>query len=106
MLFSVKKERSYLSHYIPLLLLVLLIAVFCIASDRVSTDNSQRSYSVVENALNRSITQCYALEGTYPPSLDYLTEHYGFVYNEDRYIIYYEYIGANIRPSVDILERK
>ena len=60
---------------------------------------------VLENALDRSITQCYALEGSYPPSLSYLVENYGLTYNSEQYFIDYQYIGSNLRPDTMIIER-
>ena len=51
----------------------------------LSDDNTKRSKSTLERALTRSITQCYALEGTYPPDINYLTDHYGLTYNSDYY---------------------
>ena len=62
--------------------------------------------STLERALTRSITQCYALEGTYPPDINYLTDHYGLTYDSDYYYIDYQYIGSNLRPDVTIIERK
>ena len=41
----------------------------------VDGSNTAKFVGSLERALNRSITQCYALEGTYPPNLKYLTDH-------------------------------
>ena len=51
------------------------------------------------------ITECYAMEGSYPPDVDYLVEHYGLTYDEDEYWIDYQYIGSNLRPDVTIIKR-
>jgi hypothetical protein len=45
------------------------------------------------------------VEGTYPPSLEYLKEHYGLIYDEESYYIDYTAIGSNIMPDVTILPR-
>ena len=52
-----------------------------------------------------AITECYALEGAYPPDIDYLTAHYGLTYDADTYFIDYQYIGSNLRPDVTIIKR-
>ena len=57
----------------------------------------------LENALNRSITQCYAVEGAYPPSLAYIKEHYGLIYDEELFYVDYQPIGSNIMPDVTIM---
>lgn len=47
-----------------------------------------------------------ALEGVYPESLEYLKEHYGLTYNEDRYIVNYEALGSNLMPDVTVMEKQ
>ena len=64
-----------------------------------------RLRDILDKALSRSITQCYAIEGTYPPDLDYLVEHYGLCYDSETFFIDYRYIGSNLRPDVTIIER-
>ena len=61
--------------------------------------------SVCAFTLIRNITYCYAVEGSYPESLDYLKEHYGLTYDEDRFFVDYQVIGANILPDVTIIEK-
>ncbi len=54
----------------------------------------------------RGITYCYAAEGSYPASLNDLKEHYGLFYDEEKYRIDYQPLGANIMPDVTIIRRK
>ena len=105
MLFSVKKEKHNIAHYIPGLLLITMVFGFAIFSNLALSDNSVRNREVLEKALNRSISQCYALEGLYPPSLDYLIDNYGLTYDSEHYFIDYRFIGSNLRPDVTIIER-
>ena len=60
----------------------------------------------LELALQKDIMHCYAIEGTYPPSLDYIAEHYGLVYDEDAFFVDYQANGANLMPDVTIIELK
>lgn len=106
MLFFVQKKKSTIWKFITIVLLAACTVFFGVFSSRLSDDNTKRSKSTLERALTRSITQCYALEGTYPPDINYLTDHYGLTYNSDYYYIDYQYIGSNLRPDVTIIERK
>jgi len=45
---------------------------------------------------------CYASEGRYPQSVDYLVEHYGLIYDEERYSILYDAFASNIMPDIDV----
>lgn len=71
----------------------------------VSATTLEKQQESLENALSRSITQCYAVEGTYPPSLSYLEEHYGLTYNKELFYVDYRPIGSNIMPDVTVLSR-
>ncbi|MGI6298810.1 MAG: hypothetical protein ACOX1T_06430 [Saccharofermentanales bacterium] len=53
-------------------------------------------------AIDRAARQCYALEGAYPPDLDYLEANYGLIIDRDNYDYYYEVVGANIRPIIEV----
>lgn len=105
MLFSIPKQKKSFVPFIAPVLLCLMIFAFILFSNSVVSSNQTEAYKLLENALNRSITQCYALEGTYPPSLDYLTEHYGLTYDSRQYFIDYQFIGSNLRPDITIIER-
>ena len=91
--FVTEKSNSYLKNL--LLSLGIFAAVFLAFWLAVS------SVSVM-----RGITHCYAIEGTYPSSLDYLKENYGLMYDEDRYFIDYQPLGSNLMPDVTIIPRK
>ena len=61
---------------------------------------------VALTAAARAVTQCYALEGAYPPDLAYLQEHYGLVLDTARFAYVYEVVGDNVHPIVDIQFRE
>jgi len=56
-------------------------------------------------SLRRAVMQCYALEGSYPPDLQYMTEYYGLQVDESRYIYLYETIGGNLLPVFEVTAR-
>ena len=88
-----------LIYLLPILAFVILFVLFL----RESTLTKQQES--LETALGRSISQCYAVEGCYPPSLEYLEQHYGLLYDEDSFFIDYEYYGSNLLPEVTVLRR-
>jgi hypothetical protein len=81
------------------------VVFFITGVSSVDTTTTQEQAKSLETAIRRSIAQCYAVEGTYPPSLDYLKEHYGLIYDTESYYIDYTAIGSNIMPDVTILPR-
>ncbi|MCR4587802.1 MAG: hypothetical protein K5682_05285 [Lachnospiraceae bacterium] len=104
------EKRSALSQHlkkIPLSLVVIVVVflLFFRGLATVSGNTLDKQEDALNRALNRSIIQCYAVEGTYPPSLDYLKEHYGLIYDEELFFVDYTAIGSNIRPDVTVIRR-
>ena len=90
---------------LPLAAFLALFVLFYNGLQSVSETTIEKQYESLEIALTRSITQCYAVEGAYPPSLDYIKEHYGLTYDEELFYVDYTPIGSNIMPDVTILTR-
>lgn len=105
-LFYAKKKRFSITAYLPVLLMILVLGCFVAFSNSFSQTNLTYEKEILYNALERSITQCYALEGTYPNNLAYLEENYGLTYNKEHFYVDYQYIGGNLRPDVTIIERE
>ncbi len=81
----------------------LFVAVFLAGVQSVSSVSETKEMEQIENAVVRSAVLCYGTEGAYPESLDYLKEHYGLLYDEEKYIVNYEIVGKNLRPQVRVV---
>ena len=86
---------------LPILAFVILFVLFLRGIGSVGESTLSKQQESLETALERSISQCYAVEGCYPPSLEYLEQHYGLLYDEDRFFIDYEYYGSNLLPDLE-----
>jgi hypothetical protein len=82
-----------------------VLILFFVGTTSVTTDTRRRQKERLEDALNRDITSCYALEGSYPPSLAYLKDHYGLTYDEDYFFVDYHIRGSNLLPDITIIEK-
>ncbi len=78
--------------------LVLVVTVVLLNQTDSRVQNQQ--LATLRNALRRASVTCYALEGRYPPTLEYLTEHYGVVVDADKFIVHYDAFGKNIMPDI------
>lgn len=82
---------------------IFIFIYFSFQSIQKSTeDNRQDS---LDKALKRGILECYALEGQYPKSLDYLVKNYHIIYNKDEFDIKYEIFASNIMPNITIIKK-
>lgn len=61
-------------------------------------------------ALRRSVldaaVQCYAVEGSYPESLQTLEQEYGVQINHEQYIVTYSAYASNLLPEVAVLRKQ
>lgn len=96
------QDKSAKTKYLYLLLPIILVCFFYLINS-VDRETVEKQRESLEIAINKDILHCYAVEGYYPPSLDYLKTHYGLTYDEDLFFIDYQPIGSNIRPDVTIL---
>ena len=88
---------------LPLAVLAVLLC-FTTALGNLDSAQSEESMRQLEQALRRGCVAGYAAEGSYPADLDYLKEHYGLVWNEERYWIDYQPIGSNLMPDVTVVK--
>lgn len=105
--FSHQKKRK--PPHIPglsIVFAVLLLLILVYGVSYISETTVREQQHSLETALHRSVIQCYAVEGTYPPSLDYLKEHYGLTYDEDTFFVDYTVVGSNLLPDITIIRLK
>lgn len=72
-----------------------------------SADASSKSegIKITADSVRKSAITCYAIEGMYPDSLNYLEENYNLNINTDLYIVHYEIFASNIMPEITVTYR-
>ena len=88
-----------------LILLLAVVLFFLGAMSRMEESRRAEGRQQLETALRRAAVSCYASEGFYPPDVEYLQEHYGLQFDEEAYIVHYEWLAANWMPEITVLER-
>ena len=58
----------------------------------------------LRSAIRRASVQCYAIEGRYPPSVQYLEDNYGIQIDKERYHVFYNGFASNIMPEITVVE--
>lgn len=90
---------------LPAIAFIILFVLFIKGISSVSDTTYEKQEESLHTAIERSVVQCYAVEGTYPPSLAYLEEHYGLTYDHNLFFIDYQVYGSNIYPDITILRK-
>lgn len=103
----VKKRRSFsgtvTSALLPILSVVLCLVMLVLAAEKLDATAEKSRLSSIENAIRQSAVHCYATTGAYPESLDYLKQHYGITYDENKYAVYYSAFASNIMPEITVI---
>lgn len=86
------------------LLLLLLPAVMWLGAQTIQGRADGQSIQLLGNSLRRAAVHCYAVEGRYPPDLDYLCATYGVGYDKERFAVYYTTVASNLMPDITVLE--
>ena len=81
------------------------VLVFLTAIGNLEQGHEKEGKAQLEAAIRRSAVACYAAEGIYPPTIDYLKEHYGIQIDEEKYTVIYEVFAENLMPDITVLEK-
>ena len=77
-----KQSRGPSGIILSLCVFLMILMLFTEGLSSLSDSTMRRQKESLENAVTRSVTYCYTVEGTYPENLDYLKDNYGLIYDE------------------------
>lgn len=90
--------------------IILTLLIFCAvgsaavlglrASDEARAEEGAR---VLADGIRRAAVCCYAVEGAYPDTIEYLSENYGVYIDYSQYAVFYEVFASNLMPGVDVV---
>ena len=96
-------KKKFLRVLLTLLIPSIAASLLLTALRQLDDGRAEAGRKQLEEALRRSAVTCYAVEGVYPPTLDYLRDHYGIQIDESRYIVFYEVFAENLMPEITVL---
>lgn len=82
---------------------MLYLAVF--SAQLVKSKSTLHELKQTELVIKNAAVQCYALEGAYPQSFDYLQENYNINVDTEKYMVDYKCFASNIAPSITVLPK-
>lgn len=98
-----KEKRTGAGYFLSVLVLLLVLFFFLAFSRSVAEKTGEEKLNALTEAVRRASIQCYAIEGRYPPSVEYLEDHYGISIDRDKYYVFYDGWASNIMPDITIL---
>ncbi len=99
-----KREKSPVAGYLlSVAACLLMVAAFAAAALSFAGKAGAKEEETLYRAVTRASVQCYAIEGRYPPSVDYLEENYGVNIDRNRYNVFYNGFASNVMPEITII---
>lgn len=83
-----------------------VFAAFLFGVKNTQTANSAEELRIAKESIERAVMTCYAIEGSYPDTYDYLVKNYGVRVDTDKYFVDYKIFASNIMPDVTVIEKK
>ena len=88
------------------IIIIAAVLVLCVLlASRIGNLHDSEEARIVEDAVREAVVTCYAVEGAYPDSVEYLRDHYRLAYDEERYMVNIKSFATNRAPDVYVVER-
>jgi hypothetical protein len=100
-----RRTRRIFSAVMTAALSIAVIIFAAVGLTGLDRSLRSRQTATVQKAVTAAVNECYALEGTYPPDLEYLHDNYGLVLDTQHYIYDYSVFASNIAPTIHVLNR-
>lgn len=99
------RDARFLTSLAGIALAAILIVAVFVALAGVAGHQGDRQREIQLAAIRKTTLQCYALEGQYPPTLQYLTDHYGLLLDTRAYHFRYEVPAGNLPPIIEVFDK-
>ena len=90
------------SQFVGILLFIIIAGCVIGGINDTARARADEEMQMVQDSVRRAVVSCYAIEGRYPDSFDYLKEHYGLSVDEEKYFVHYEVFASNLMPEITI----
>ena len=102
---SRNRRRGIGGIFLPLAFFAVVVAMFNMGVNHLTQANEEEALEAARTAITRAAVQFYALEGRYPPTLEYLVDRFGLQLDEDRFVIHYNAYMSNVMPQIVVRPR-
>ena len=91
-----------MKKFVWIAIFVVAIGTFTFGINTVGQRASQEGAETLQKAISRACVECYALEGRYPSSVEYLEKNYGIQIDDEKYAVFYEGFATNVMPDITV----
>ena len=100
------KKKSYAGALLLFAAVLTVLTMFLSGVSNLEKGHRSEGRQQLEDAIRRAAAACYAAEGIYPSSVEYLEEYYGIQVNREQYTVIYDGFASNLMPDITVLENE
>ncbi|MCL2767585.1 MAG: hypothetical protein FWE49_02530 [Synergistaceae bacterium] len=89
---------------IPVIFTIAVIVMIVVGLRKTEISSRAEGLRLLEESVMRAAVQCYAVEGRYPDSIEYIEKHYGIFIDRESYIVHYQVFASNLLPDITVME--
>lgn len=87
---------------VTLILALILILILIAGAMNFERLNMEQNRELTLSSIKKATVQCYANEGRYPSSLEYLEEKYDVSVDHEKFYVLYDSFGENMMPNINV----
>lgn len=91
------------THAFAIIMFAAIAAIAAAGINDAAESSSEKELQMAQESIKRAAVSCYAIEGRYPESYEYIKENYGITVDDSKYIVHYEIFASNIMPEITVI---
>jgi len=92
------------SMIVPILFTLAVIGMIVYGLQQTDSSSRTEAKRILEDSIRRAVVTCYAIEGRYPESLEYIKVNYNIHVDQSRFVVHYMVIASNIMPDIMVID--
>ena len=92
------------SLVVPVLFSVVVMAMIVYGLRQTEISSRAEGLRILDDSIRRAVAKCYAIEGSYPGTVQYIEDNYGVHVDRTKYVVHYDIFASNIMPDIMVIE--
>lgn len=92
------------SAVLPIIFTLVVMGMIVFGLQQTEASSKAEGLRILDESVRRAVAKCYAIEGNYPESVEYIEQYYGVHVDRTKYVVHYEIFASNIMPDILVIE--
>ena len=92
------------STVVPILFTVAVMGMIVYGLRQTEESSRSEGLRILEDSIRRAVVICYAVEGRYPDTIEYIEKNYGIHIDWSKYAVHYSIFASNLLPDITVID--